>query len=385
MERFYCCYLLESEKLRYRTYIGFTMEPRRRLRQHNGEISAGAWKTRKWRPWRMVLCVWGFPTRIAALQFEYAWQHPAICRHARVAASRFSFCKLTALGRQRLICGVAKNVQVLQEMLQVSPYCRMPLRVHQFDEGAAASSRASPGLLQEEKLPAHVVVTRGSFEDLEEICAEEFLASQRPVASESCTICAAAFKEMDRVVACGGCDTPFHVRCAARALTQEHATMLIPADSMACPNCGRGVEWPMLVRSARRFTPGRQASLGARKASPPPSQQASVEIALTDDEADICSDAAQEEAERPAPMPQRRRRSNKRLRSAASLGAAPARPRRRTKRRTAAGSVDAGEAAAGESCEVQSEEEAAAEEEASDSLRQRLLRRRQGDASVLCI
>jgi structure-specific endonuclease subunit SLX1 len=67
---FFCCYLLRSlcPRLKGRTYIGFTVNPRRRLRQHNGEISSGAWRTRRGRPWEMVLCIHGFPTNIAALQ-----------------------------------------------------------------------------------------------------------------------------------------------------------------------------------------------------------------------------------------------------------------------------------------------------------------------------
>jgi predicted GIY-YIG superfamily endonuclease len=67
---FFCCYLLRSlcPRLKGRTYIGFTVNPRRRIRQHNGEISSGAWRTRRGRPWEMVLCIHGFPTNVAALQ-----------------------------------------------------------------------------------------------------------------------------------------------------------------------------------------------------------------------------------------------------------------------------------------------------------------------------
>lgn len=46
----------------------YTLNPRRRIRQHNGEIGSGAWRTKKKRPWEMVLCIYGFPTNIAALQ-----------------------------------------------------------------------------------------------------------------------------------------------------------------------------------------------------------------------------------------------------------------------------------------------------------------------------
>ena len=51
--------------------------------QHNGEISQGALKTSKHRPWMMQMIVFGFPSKLAALQFEWAWQHPHVSRHLR--------------------------------------------------------------------------------------------------------------------------------------------------------------------------------------------------------------------------------------------------------------------------------------------------------------
>ena len=54
------------------TYIGFTVNPYRRLRQHNGEVSAGARRTSQCQPWRFIAIVCGFPAHVAGLQFEWA-------------------------------------------------------------------------------------------------------------------------------------------------------------------------------------------------------------------------------------------------------------------------------------------------------------------------
>lgn len=49
-------------------YIRFTVNPQRRIKQHNGEKSCGAWRTKRGRPWEMVLCIYGFPSNVSALQ-----------------------------------------------------------------------------------------------------------------------------------------------------------------------------------------------------------------------------------------------------------------------------------------------------------------------------
>jgi predicted GIY-YIG superfamily endonuclease len=67
----FACYCLVSET--GRTYVGFTTNLERRLRQHNQELSGGA-KATKGQIWKRILSVAGFPSQQAALQFEWKWK-----------------------------------------------------------------------------------------------------------------------------------------------------------------------------------------------------------------------------------------------------------------------------------------------------------------------
>lgn len=67
---FYAVYLLRSQRSPASLYIGSTPHPRRRLAQHNGGSSGGAVRTKRAAPWDMVCLVHGFPSSVAALQFE---------------------------------------------------------------------------------------------------------------------------------------------------------------------------------------------------------------------------------------------------------------------------------------------------------------------------
>jgi predicted GIY-YIG superfamily endonuclease len=66
------CYMLVSTDGK-RTYVGATVDPTRRLRQHNGELVGGARAT-KGRQWTRRFLVGGFEDERDALRFEWRWK-----------------------------------------------------------------------------------------------------------------------------------------------------------------------------------------------------------------------------------------------------------------------------------------------------------------------
>ncbi|CAO1621881.1 unnamed protein product [Sympodiomycopsis kandeliae] len=146
-----------------RTYIGSSPDPIRRKRQHNGELKQGAFRTRKGRPWDMDLIVWGFSSKIAALQFEWAFQKPHLSRHLKcgplddvkkVRSRSKSPARARSRSRSRsprLETAMAKplfpapkrsfrpppqQILVLRALLASEPFCHWSLKVTFYAEWA---------------------------------------------------------------------------------------------------------------------------------------------------------------------------------------------------------------------------------------------------------
>ncbi len=69
------CYILQNNDNR-KTYNGYTVNPVKRLRQHNGELSGGAKSTRCSKTWMCIAIVSGFPDNRNALQCEWRIRKP---------------------------------------------------------------------------------------------------------------------------------------------------------------------------------------------------------------------------------------------------------------------------------------------------------------------
>eukprot|EP00037_Helgoeca_nana_P019213 m.186565 g.186565 ORF g.186565 m.186565 type:complete len:352 (+) comp24766_c0_seq2:545-1600(+) len=146
------CYLLTPIKKSSRTYIGYTVNPIRRLRQHNGDVKGGARKTAAGRPWQMELVVYGFPNNITALRFEWAWQNPH--RSTRIPH----------VGRVK--SGVVAQLGTLAELLHASTWARLPLSIHFINREAAALFQKL-----EKPPPDHMHIRYGEISPLLVRCA----------------------------------------------------------------------------------------------------------------------------------------------------------------------------------------------------------------------
>ncbi|OII71425.1 holiday junction URI domain nuclease [Cryptosporidium ubiquitum] len=137
--QFHYCYFLLSETKKKASYIGYSVNPCRRLRQHNGEIKKGAKKTKNGVPWNLGICVGGFPDRVSALRFEWAWQHPNICKATRENIESWRIVKTKKTPENKRILNkrqwsIQQRVGILLCMTTLEPWKNMNLTVFVFKD-----------------------------------------------------------------------------------------------------------------------------------------------------------------------------------------------------------------------------------------------------------
>ncbi|CZT21288.1 related to Structure-specific endonuclease subunit slx1 [Ramularia collo-cygni] len=287
----YACYLLRSIARHSSTYIGSTPNPPRRLKQHNGESKGGAVRTSRdtLRPWEMTCLVTGFPSKIAALQFEWAWQNPNLTRHIS-PSSRITQTKQTSrisprtgkvrkrAARPRLC--LTDRLANLHLLLRATSFERWPLKVTFFsedvhrmwlrwttqqfeklrpwiditmDESSCAPKKGQTEAVPSDPSPKGIHALDLGYTGLKpqiEKCRELFDVHR----SVECSICC---KETPSTgfgtLVCPheGCRSVSHLQCLASSFLKAEgasANGAIVPTSGSCPTCNTKLMWIDLVR-----------------------------------------------------------------------------------------------------------------------------------------
>jgi len=230
VEEFHGCYLLKSTNPKFinHTYIGYTVDPSRRVNQHNaGTRAGGARKTSQRGPWVMILIVHGFPNEISALRFEWSWQHPQRSR------------RLRHLSRKKKS---ERNVdfcfRILTAMLRTGPWNRLPLTIQWFEK----EYEALFPIPVEDIPPMHMAVAYGPVKT-KRLSSETTV----PEVYDVCHLCKKLTDSSNRLQCLmKDCDTSYHTTCLAPVFT-EGTHYLLPIEGR-CPVCRSRLLWGDLVR-----------------------------------------------------------------------------------------------------------------------------------------
>lgn len=302
---FYCCYLLRSTVRHSSVYVGSTPHPSRRLAQHNGKVVGGASRTSRasLRPWEMTCIVAGFPSNIAALQFEWAWQNAHLTRHIPTS-ERLSFptTRLVTSSRTgktrkkptRPRTSLMDKLSNLHVLLRTPYFSKWPLQLRFFAEDVFHSWQSwcervdgqirsgIPIYLDTPYQPLEVeevtsaqrptrrrrvdLIGKGGVEGIDPTYAslQDVLEKSRFLLddgdSQKCRVCSnPLILDKDLFVICPqhNCDMMSHITCLSREFSPHvPSTSFIP-ERVSCPSCRTDLKWNDLMR---------QVSLRARGA-----------------------------------------------------------------------------------------------------------------------
>merc|ERR1711939_716447 len=287
MGAFYCCYLLRSTVRGSSVYVGSTPNPVRRLRQHNGLAKGGAARTSRpsIRPWEMSCIVTGFPSHIAALQFEWAWQNPHITTHIP-SDSRISHSagKKKSGHPKRPRHTVSSLLSNLHLLLRVSSFARWPLSLHFFSpdvykawlkwcKSAAEpiqttiaiiqdfpppSSDKDPPISADERSPrskrqktSHGIEALEVGYDTSKAHIEKAKNIFDFEQEGSCAICRENLEHdggIYTICPSPGCESITHITCLSKHFLKDtDDDVLLPVQG-TCPSCNQELRWVDIVK-----------------------------------------------------------------------------------------------------------------------------------------
>jgi structure-specific endonuclease subunit SLX1 len=296
--KWYCCYLLTSlnPSCKGHTYIGFTTNPSRRLKQHNGLLPNGAKRTLRNRPWEMVVFVHGFSTKVAALQFEWGWQHPYQSKRIRDKVGRIKnighVYKIQAKIRFRSFFKMKckPSYRFLFEMLQLAPWNRFPLSIHWLTESYHHLLEGCP------PPPLHITARIGTLEDTSSL-KDSSLSYRTNIGltidtcfEAQCLLCREEISDGRETLECfyEGCGMRCHMLCLAGwFLEKEEERTLLPTAG-ACPLCANKLTWAQLVQQVKNKKRGQTNCPPSPAARKRKLQASSSSRAMTETDCGVC-------------------------------------------------------------------------------------------------
>uniref|UniRef100_A0A1E1W695 Structure-specific endonuclease subunit SLX1 homolog n=1 Tax=Pectinophora gossypiella TaxID=13191 RepID=A0A1E1W695_PECGO len=234
VEDFFGVYLLYCLNPRYkgRTYIGYTRDPNRRIKQQNrGTWAGGAFRTSNKGPWKMVLIVHGFPNNISALRFEWAWQNPT-------KTIRLQHLNLKKIPRKET--HYQFQLRILSEMLQVGPWCRLPLVIRWLE------NEYYEDFPPERKPPSHMTICQGPVKSRN---LKKSNNKSEPINIE-CLLCSKSITCSKSKLFClnPNCELIAHLHCLANIFLTPGE--YVPIEG-SCPFCDIPLQWGDLIRKMK--------------------------------------------------------------------------------------------------------------------------------------
>lgn len=246
------------------------------------------------RPWEMTCAVAGFPSNIAALQFEWAWQNAHLTRHVP-QAQRLSFpttyTKTSArTGKTRKTPGrprtsLMDKLSNLHLLLRAPYFSQWPLEVRFFNQDAFRSwqswcdrvdAEIRPGIrvhldLPERTLPDVEITSaqpppkrrkvdligKGGVEGIDPTYARFHDVLQKSMFlldegdGQSCAVCGTLLDvkaDLFVLCPCQDCHSISHITCLATKFLEERGSASIIPEGGSCPTCHDHLRWADLMQ-----------------------------------------------------------------------------------------------------------------------------------------